>query len=76
MADIASVIADFGNRSAIDLEMASTIVFVDRIEASSGRPATIPEAAQKVREMKPRLDVGRIVQEAHSLKEKGYIMAA
>ena len=73
--DIASIIADFGRRSALDLEMASTIVFVDRTEASSGRHVNICEVAQKVREMKPRLDLSRIVKEAQSLKKKGYVEA-
>jgi uncharacterized protein len=73
---ISSVLADFGNRSAIDLEMASTIVFVDRAEASFGKVIALSDAAQKVREMKPRLELNRILQEAIALKDKGYIAAA
>jgi uncharacterized protein YwgA len=72
---IARVVSNFGNRSATDLEMASTIVFVDRMSVPLGKPITIPEAARKVKEMKPRLNVERIVQEASVLKEKGYISA-
>jgi len=72
---IDSVLADFGNRSATDLEMASTIVFVARAEASSGKVVALSETAQKVREMKPRLDLNRILQEAIALKNEGYIAA-
>lgn len=73
---IRAVLADFGNRTATDLEMASTIVFVDRAEASSGNVLALSDAAQKVLEMKPRLDLNRILQEAIALKDKGYIAAA
>jgi uncharacterized protein YwgA len=73
---IAAVVDEFGNRSATDLEMASTLVFVDRTEMSSGRTITIADAVQKVKEMKPRLEPVRISQEATSLKGKGYIAAA
>lgn len=76
MPKINAVLADFGNRTATDLEMASTIVFVVRAEASSGKVIALSEAAQKVREMKPRLDLNRILQEANALKSKGYIAAA
>jgi hypothetical protein len=73
---IRSVLDDFGSRTATDLEMASTIVFVVRSEASAGKAVAISETAQKVREMKPRLDLNRILQEANALKKKGYIAAA
>jgi uncharacterized protein len=72
---INSVLAEFGNRSATDLEMASTIVFVVRAEASSGKVVPLAEATRKVQEMKPRLDFNRILQEAIALKDKGYIAA-
>ena len=76
MPQIMAVINDFGNRSATDLEMASTLVFVDRAETTSGRNMSIAEAVQKVREMKPRLEPNRISEEAGSLKARGYIAAA
>ncbi len=76
MPKIKSVLADFGNRSAIDLEMASTIVFVVRAEESSGKKIALSEAAQKVREMKPRMDFKLILHEATALRDKGYIAAA
>lgn len=76
MPKIASVIEEFGNRSATDLEMASTLVFVDRTEMSPGREITIAEVVRKVKEMKPRLELSKISQEAAILKRKGYIAAA
>jgi uncharacterized protein YwgA len=76
MPKIRRVLSDFGSRSAIDLEMSSTIVFVAHSEASSGNIVTLSGIAQKVREMKPRLDFNRILSEANTLKEKGYISAA
>ena len=66
---VALVLGDFGNRSAIDLEMSSTLVFVDQAEFSSDFQAL----ARKVKEMKPRLEIANIVQEAKLLKKKGYI---
>lgn len=76
MPKIASVIDEFGSRSATDLEMASTLVFVDRTEMSSGGRITIADAVRKVKEMKPRLEPISISEEATLLKGKGYIAAA
>ncbi len=67
------VLREFGGRSAINLEMASTLVFIDRV--SKGR-VTVADLARKVHEVKPHLPIDTIETEARSLKEKGLLQAA
>jgi hypothetical protein len=69
------VLENFGNRSARDLEMASTLVYVDRATAGKGATQSIDELATKVRAIKPYLSIGAIEREAHDLKEKGLLTA-
>jgi hypothetical protein len=70
------VLRQFGNRSAMDLEMASTIVFVDMVLAARGARTNIGELTRKVRDVKPHLDVATIETEARELKRGGYLSAA
>jgi hypothetical protein len=67
------VLEEFGRRSAINLEMASTLVFIDRV---SKRRVTIADLARKVHEVKPHLAIDTIETEARNLKEKGLLQAA
>lgn len=69
-----AAVEEFGSKSAIDLEMASTILFVARAEAADA--PTIDRIARKVHELKPRLDPQRIRSEARRMLEKDYIRAA
>lgn len=71
--DIEAVASEFGARSAIDLEMASTILFVDRAAAESGKTGTPESITAQVKELKPRLDLPRILQEAKTMLDKGYL---
>jgi hypothetical protein len=73
--DIDWVVQMFGARSALDLETASTLVFVDRSVLE--RPeVSLREIVQKVHEVKPHLTIGAIEREARRLKEQGLIKAA
>lgn len=70
------VLNEFGRRSAIDLEMASTLVYIDRVTNAKKAKATIADLARKVHEVKPHLAFDTIEREARSLKAKGLLQAA
>ncbi len=70
------VLKEFGKRSAIDLEMASTIVYIDRVTRGKKAKATIADLAKQVREVKPHLSLDTIEKEARALKNKGLLHAA
>jgi hypothetical protein len=69
------VLDEFGKRSAIDLEMASTLVFIDRVISRKKARATIADLARKVREVKPHLSLDAIEREARALNQKGLLEA-
>lgn len=69
------VLNEFGWRSAIDLEMVSTLVYIDRAANEKKAKATISDLARKVHDVKPHLALGAIEQEAGALKSKGLLKA-
>jgi uncharacterized protein YwgA len=69
------VLKEFGKRSAIDLEMASTLVYIDRTTNGSRAKPTIAGLAKKVHAVKPHLPLDTIEREARSLKDKGLLQA-
>jgi hypothetical protein len=69
------VLSEFGNRSAIDLEMASTLVYIDRVTSKKKGRATIADLARKVHDVKPHITLNTIENEARILKKKGLIEA-
>jgi len=69
------VVEEFGSRSAIDLEMASTIVYVDRASAAKEAQLSTVEIAARVEEVKPRLQRALIQAEAQKLKDNGLLIA-
>lgn len=73
--DIEWVVQVFAGRSAIDLESASTLVFIDRSIAENGRNVSLRELAQKVHEVKPHLDWRMIEKEARNLKQHALLTA-
>ena len=75
-ASVEWVLSEFGSRSAMDLEMASTLVYVDRATQAERKKATIAELARKVHGVKPHLALETIEEEARNLKEKGLLEAA
>jgi uncharacterized protein YwgA len=72
---ISWVLHEFGNRTAIDLEMASTLVYVDRAIKEKKARATIADLARKVHDVKPHLALDAIEREARTLKKKGLLEA-
>ncbi|MDG4601998.1 MAG: hypothetical protein P9C48_07480 [Defluviicoccus sp.] len=73
--DLDEVVAQFGDRGAVELETASTIVFVDRQTAKGGQRQTADDLANAVHEIKPHLDIQRILDEVGRLKAKGWLQA-
>ncbi len=69
------VLTNFGSRSAQDLEMASTIVFVDRATLERGARQKIAELARKVQAVKPYLSRDAIEREAQALQDRGLLSA-
>lgn len=67
------VLEEFGDRTAIDLEMVGTIIYVDRASQASGERLVISDVATKVHAIKPRLSLARIETEARGLLAKGLL---
>src|SRR5204863_4504161 len=65
------VLKQFGNRSAGDLEMSSTIVYTDRSLAERNTRSTFAELTRKVHAIKPHLSRELIEDEARALGDLG-----
>jgi hypothetical protein len=72
---IEDVAARFAPRPAIDLEMASTIIFVDRLASEHGKKSTLAEIAKQVKSLKPRLVEEDIRREASAMRQNGWVSA-
>jgi uncharacterized protein len=70
--DINWVIEEFGKLTAAELELASTIVYIDR--ESAGEIAA-PELARRVHDVKPHFSIDRILGCAESLKSRHLLTA-
>ena len=73
--EIDSVVQEFGSRTAGELEMISTIVYVDRSAKERGVRNSVDELSQKVVGVKPHLILDVVRKEAESLHERGYLIA-
>jgi hypothetical protein len=73
--DIEAVVDTFGGKSASDLEMLSTVIYVDREWASIRTPVKMKQVVSEVCEVKPHLDKAQISKGARWLKEKGFLKA-
>ena len=69
------ILSEFGKRTAIDLEVASTIVFVDRDTASNGKKLPISELIARVHAIKPHHSDLKIAAEVEQLKKHGLLLA-
>ena len=74
--DIDWVIAEFGSLGSADLELESTIVFVDREAARKPEEISIRELASRVKQVKPRFAESYIAEKAVELSAKGMLMAS
>jgi hypothetical protein len=69
------VVEEFGSRNAVDLEMASTIVYKDRAAAAIDAQLSTSEIAARVEEIKPRIERSWVETEAQRLRDKGLLIA-
>jgi uncharacterized protein len=69
------VLSEFGTRSAVDLEMASTLIFVDRSLAEKKSRVSLSALAKMVHDIKPHLTTEVIEREARSLQERSLLRA-
>lgn len=68
-------IREFGRCSASELELLSTIVFVDRDNARQGKTAAIEELARQVQEVKPHFGMPHVLAKCRELDKKDYLSA-
>jgi uncharacterized protein len=73
--DIRWVLDRFGGCSASELEMLSTIVFVDRSSTQKDAMISLSDLARKVHNIKPHLAQERIEREARRLTDEGLLLA-
>ena len=73
--DIASVVQEFGSRNAGELEMISTIVYVDRSAKERGSRNSMDELSEKVFKIKPHLNLTDVRGEVENLHEREYLLA-
>jgi uncharacterized protein len=69
------VLEEFGDQSSSDLELESTIVFMDREATRSGKTLAIPDLAQRVRQVKPHFLEKYVIEKVKILKGKDLLGA-
>jgi hypothetical protein len=67
------VMLEFGNRSASDLEVISTVIYVDRAAAEEGEHLTEKQIVERVAEVKPHHTAQKIAAVVADLKAKNLI---
>lgn len=72
---ISSVVEEFGTKTAGELEMISTIIFVDRNAKERGFSNSIDELSDKVVKIKPYLTLKVVREETENLHEREYLEA-
>ena len=69
------VLEEFGDRTAAELELLSTIIYADRDNLDRRSPASLDELCKQVNEIKPRFSNSHIKDRIISLKEKEILLA-
>jgi uncharacterized protein len=69
------VIREFGSLTAAELELASTMVYVDREALRSSQRLTLTELVRQVLAVKPRFTEDQAYAQARSLLEKGLLQS-
>ena len=64
------VLSEFGSHNPSDLELESTIVFVDREFSRKPESITLPDLAKRVRDVKPRFSEEDILEKTQLLYDK------
>ncbi len=73
--DIRWVMQKFGSFSSAQLELVSTIIYVDREAVENGKNLSIGALARKVHEIKPHFEEAEIVRHAESLRKERLLQA-
>lgn len=73
--DISWVVEEFGGRTAGEMEMISTLVFIDRGAQRRESTNSLKALSAKVVGIKPRLDVADVRREAERLHGNGHLAA-
>jgi len=69
------VAREFGQHSAPELELLSTIVFGDRENQKEGKRVALEELARQVRGIKPRFPLSHVVKKCREALDKGFLEA-
>jgi uncharacterized protein YwgA len=69
------VIQQFGTQSASDLELDSTIVYVDRETSEVGKQLSEDQLVQQVRDVKPHFSESKIRRHVQALRDKHLLVA-
>jgi len=71
--DVDWVVAEFGGLNSAELELASTIIYVDREFAEISLPDARAHLVSLVNEIKPHFGIERIERSVDSLRQKGVL---
>jgi hypothetical protein len=69
-------VAEFGSLGSANLELQSTVVFVDREALRVSEALTLPELARRVGDVKPHFKQSVILENANRLYERGLLQSA
>jgi uncharacterized protein YwgA len=69
------VLQEFGSLNAPDLELYSTIVFVDRENATQAKSVSLEHLAEQVRNVKPRFTHSQVLHKCREADAKGFLLA-
>ncbi len=67
------IVKEFGHLGAAELELRSTIIFVDREFASQDRNIAVDDIVERVRHIKPHFDAEIIRERVSGFEEKDYL---
>jgi uncharacterized protein len=70
---IEAVVSEFGGYSASDLELLSTIIYIDRAYQDSGKSISLSELISQIHDVKPNHDRKKIESEVQGLIKKGLL---
>jgi uncharacterized protein len=71
--DIDWVVSEFGNYSAADLELLSTLVYADREALAYGEDISMSELCRRAQEVKPRFTSDYVLRQAEFLDRRNLL---
>ena len=69
------VVKEFGDLNASDLELVSTIVYVDREFVNDHEPVSLEQLTDRVHAVKPHCSQAKVRQKVRQLKSKGLLLS-